>query len=720
MTADLQSTLALAAAIPLIALGVVLLALRPARREQILFGLFAVVWALQTVSVHIGRATDSAQILTIGAQVNLALVPATAVLLSLFVASLDRRWISPAVVVAGVSAVAAWGTLLVTPHLMKLATGTRLETGELTWGLIPLEFLLVNLPLYVVYYLSLASLYARYRRAPVGSPRHQARGLLLAFVIFLGYAVTNNLLTFLDLPGYFDIDAASKAARVPLFGAGELLLLALALHLVVRPARPENVDLPLVAAFVLPAAIAAIEYIVSESGSIYALFPLRILCVGILTYTLARHHLFDLEVRLSRLVAPVAAGFLLAAGILGSVFVGVAWGGWAPAYPLAGGAALAGATLLAGPGLGKVVFPATREETEFLYQRKLEVYRGTLEQILAARQPTDAGELRRLRRSLGITDREHAIIEYMVRQTMGRRATTDPDQGPRAGPGAMLLDRYRVDRLLGEGAHGRAYLAHDEKLSREVVVKAVGTVVFGGRAAKLLMREARIAGSIQHPNIISIFDMTEGPQEAFIVMEYADGGNLHGLLRRRRLDLYQAAYLLDQILAGLEAAHAKGVVHRDIKPENILLTKGGAIKLADFGVARDARPDATGLEGGALGTLLYMSPEQVRGIDVDARSDLYAVGVVFYQLLTGRFYLRIAGRDDFQVRRLILEEPPQLALAGFPAWVEPLLARALAKSPDDRFQSAAEMRSLLRQAASSELARLEAEAPTGQSGALAS
>ncbi len=714
MSPDYQAAFAIMAGVPLIVLGGLLLALRPARREQVYFGSFAVVWGLQSASVQVGWLTNSALLGKLGWTINFLLVPLLGVLLALFVTALQRRRWSPVLVVATVAAICSIATMLVAPRLILAGTGYT-EGGTFMVSFGPLEFPLVNLPLFVVYYMSLVALYVHYRRSPVGSKRHQARGLLLAFVIFLGYSTTNSLLTFLDLPESIGSTSAATTTRVLLFSAGQLLLAALALHLVFWPARPENVDLGLLCAFVLPPALAAGEYWYDGSGSMLLLAATRTVSVAVLTYTLARHNLFDLEVRLSRLASPVLASLLVVAGIVVAVIVAVAWGGWAPVYPVAGGAALAGVSLLAGPRLGQAFFPATREETEFLYQRKLEVYRGTLEQTLASRQPTDAGELRRLRRSLGISDREHAVIEYMVRQTMGRRDQTPDEGGPRAGPGAMLLDRYRVERLLGEGAHGRAYLAHDETLGREVVVKAVGTVVFGGRAAKLLMREARIAGSIQHPNIISIYDMTEGVQEAFIVMEYADGGNLHGLLRRKRLDLYQAAFLLDQILAGLEAAHAKDVVHRDIKPENILLTKGGAVKLADFGVARESRPDATGLEGGALGTLLYMSPEQVRGRDVDARSDLYAVGVVFYQLLTGRFYLRIAGRDDFQVRQLILESPPQLALAGFPPWVESLLRRALAKDPRDRFQSAAEMRERLREAASSELARHESEQPTDQS-----
>ncbi|HEV8360854.1 MAG TPA: serine/threonine-protein kinase, partial [Candidatus Thermoplasmatota archaeon] len=310
-------------------------------------------------------------------------------------------------------------------------------------------------------------------------------------------------------------------------------------------------------------------------------------------------------------------------------------------------------------------------------------------------EPAEEHELRALRKSLGLTEREHAVLEFVVRKNLGSGAPQPP--GPRVAPGVVLLGRYKIERLLGEGAHGRAYLAHDQVLDRDVVVKAVGTHALGGKAARLLLREARLAGSLKHPNIVAIYDVAEGPDEALIVMEYCDGGSLFSLLQRRgALGLREASAMLDQVLAALAAAHAKGIVHRDLKPENILLMRDGTIKLADFGVARETDAAATSItEGGAVGTLLYMSPEQVRGAKVDGRSDLYAAAVVFHQALTGRLYLRVAGKDDFQVRQLILRGAPRLDVKAQPAWIAALLQRGLAKDPDRRFASAAAMRAAM-------------------------
>src|SRR5581483_4119414 len=245
---------------------------------------------------------------------------------------------------------------------------------------------------------------------------------------------------------------------------------------------------------------------------------------------------------------------------------------------------------------------------------------------------------------------------------------------------APATPRYRVEHKLGEGAQGEALLAHDTALDRPVVLK---------RVPPSQAREARLVGALDHPNVVGIHDVVEETGGATLVLEYVDGGDLRGLLARRgALEPREADRLLEGILAGLEAAHAKGIVHGDVKPENVLLTAAGEPRLADFGAARRAGPEAT---AAPAGTLLYMAPEQVRGEAPDPRSDLFAAALVHAEMLTGRPVRDARGLDDFSLRARILagDELPELgARADF-------LRRALSPDPAARFASAAQMRAAL-------------------------
>ena len=211
-------------------------------------------------------------------------------------------------------------------------------------------------------------------------------------------------------------------------------------------------------------------------------------------------------------------------------------------------------------------------------------------------------------------------------------------------PGDTLFE-YRITRALGQGAFGTVYLAQDTLLDRPVAIKELTAAAQADRAAfQRFLQEARAAGSLNHPNIVTIYALKPADATVYLVMEYLPGGSLRGLLNQRgRLPVDDAVRIAADVCDGLAAAHAKGIVHRDIKPENILLTADGRAKVGDFGIAHVPRTAGGAYVGGLTqtgfqpGTLIYMSPEQICGEAVDGRSDVYQVGALLYEMLAGRY-----------------------------------------------------------------------------------
>jgi tetratricopeptide (TPR) repeat protein len=215
-------------------------------------------------------------------------------------------------------------------------------------------------------------------------------------------------------------------------------------------------------------------------------------------------------------------------------------------------------------------------------------------------------------------------------------------------PGDALFE-YRVTRALGQGAFGTVYLAQDTLLDRPVAIKELTAAAQADRAAfQRFLQEARAAGSLNHPNIVTIHALKPADATVYLVMEYLPGGSLRALLSQRgRLPVDDAVRIAADVCDGLAAAHAKGIVHRDIKPENILLTADGRAKVGDFGIAHVPRTAGGAYVGGLTqtgfqpGTLIYMSPEQILGQAVDGRSDVYQVGALLYEMLAGRHYIDV-------------------------------------------------------------------------------
>jgi eukaryotic-like serine/threonine-protein kinase len=266
------------------------------------------------------------------------------------------------------------------------------------------------------------------------------------------------------------------------------------------------------------------------------------------------------------------------------------------------------------------------------------------------------------------------------------------------------LGKYEIRGALGKGAMGTVYKGFDPHIERLVAIKTIRKDLAEPELAAQYMarfkNEAKAAGRLHHPNIVGVYEYGEDENVTFIAMEYVEGAGLREYLNRRaEFDFAQLVALMDQLLNALEFAHARGVVHRDIKPSNLIVTGQGVLKVADFGIARVDRTDLT-MAGMLIGTPLYMSPEQCRGLEIDSRSDLFSVGVVLYELLTGEKPFR--GNMEQITYKICHEEPEppsRLSKLRFPAAVDELIATALAKDPAARFQDAHAFRDSLRDVA---------------------
>ena len=281
--------------------------------------------------------------------------------------------------------------------------------------------------------------------------------------------------------------------------------------------------------------------------------------------------------------------------------------------------------------------------------------------------------------------------------------SSDPGSPPaRPLPASFAAGRYTVRGFLGEGGSKRVYLAHDTRLDRDVAVAIVEGL--NGEGLERGRREAQAVARLgDHPNIVSVFDTGEEDGKLYTVYQYMSGGSAADLIERavdHRLPLEQAVRLASELASALAFAHDKGVIHRDFKPANVFLDDSGTAKLGDFGLA--AALDRTRLTeaGTFLGTAAYMAPEQAMGQPADARSDLYSLGCVLYELVTGR--PPFVGDDTVAVVTQQLNTPPITPSWHRPevaAGLEALVLRLLEKDPDKRPQSGAEVREALASAA---------------------
>ena len=255
-----------------------------------------------------------------------------------------------------------------------------------------------------------------------------------------------------------------------------------------------------------------------------------------------------------------------------------------------------------------------------------------------------------------------------------------------------LAGRYRVDRLLGRGGMALVYLAHDEALDRPVAVKLLSDTLAADEEYRArFLREARVAARLAHRNIVRIYDAGEQDGRPYIVMECVPGGTLDQvLLTRGRLPPAEAVAVAIQVCDGLDCAHAAGLVHRDVKPQNLLVAADGTVKIADFGIARPLEAPRLTATGIVLGTAAYLAPEQSEGEPVTAAADLYALGAVLYELLTGRPPHTAGSLVELLVKRLDEPVAPVRERApDVPQALDDLVLRCLARDPAGRPASAA-------------------------------
>ncbi len=264
--------------------------------------------------------------------------------------------------------------------------------------------------------------------------------------------------------------------------------------------------------------------------------------------------------------------------------------------------------------------------------------------------------------------------------------------------GSVLGGRYRLVELLGQGGMATIYRARDAQLDRDVAVKLLRADL--GRDPDFLARfrdEARAAASLNHPNIVAVFDFGEEASGPYIVMELIDGQDLSSMLRENGpLAPRQAARVAAEVAKALHAAHVRGIVHRDVKPSNILVGRDGRVKVADFGIARALTESQLTSPGVTMGSVHYFSPEQARGEVATGASDTYALGIVLYESLTGQRPFSGDGAASVALARLTTTPPRPSALrAGTPVELDRIVQRSMALDPADRFASAASMASAL-------------------------
>jgi len=280
---------------------------------------------------------------------------------------------------------------------------------------------------------------------------------------------------------------------------------------------------------------------------------------------------------------------------------------------------------------------------------------------------------------------------------------------PKAGDdpliGRVIADRYLMLARLGEGGMGRVYLAEHVKMNRQCAIKVMNpSLINDTESATRFSREASNAARILHPNVAAVFDYGEADKVVYLVMEYVDGESLSAIIRREgALEPRRAVDIARQVADGLSAAHELGIIHRDLKPDNVIVARSRSHrevpKVVDFGIAKamsESPKDALTRSGLVIGTPEYMSPEQLLGDPVDARADVYSLGCILYQMLTGQSAFAADTREQM-IRRRLHEAPPHIreVMPELPARLDTVIAHMLARSAGDRLGSAAEVRDAL-------------------------
>jgi len=314
---------------------------------------------------------------------------------------------------------------------------------------------------------------------------------------------------------------------------------------------------------------------------------------------------------------------------------------------------------------------------------------------------------RRVEAMLAADQGEYLFIDRPAHQAVSGFTSTSSYVEAQQGLSGAMIGPYRLIRELGHGGMGKVYVAHDTRLGRMAALKVLPSRSASPERVVRFQREAKAASSLNHPNIITIYDFGKENGRDYIVSEYVEGHTLRAYIGDPDQSLNQILDLVIQVASALEAAHAEGIVHRDIKPENIMVRPDGYVKVLDFGLAKLTEQESSSDEinnytsensnfetrtGTLLGTFTYMSPEQARGQKVDLRTDLFSLGIILYELVTGT--RPFTGETWHHTMVAITDtEPSPLAneVEGAPVRLQEIISRALAKRRDDRYQTAREM-----------------------------
>ena len=250
------------------------------------------------------------------------------------------------------------------------------------------------------------------------------------------------------------------------------------------------------------------------------------------------------------------------------------------------------------------------------------------------------------------------------------------------------ISHYKILEKLGKGGMGEVYLAEDTELDRKIALKFLPPQYDEDAEIKTrFKREAKAAAALNHPNIITIYEVGEFEGKTYIAMEYVEGESLKECLSRQELSLEKSIEIAIEVCKGLSEAHQAGIVHRDIKPDNILINSKEQVKIADFGLAKVKGVSRLTKAESTLGTVSYMSPEQTRGEDVDQRSDIFSFGAVLYEMITAR--IPFEGDYEAAITYSILHEEPEPVerfKANVPNGLQTIIDKTLAKTPDERYQ----------------------------------
>lgn len=546
----------------------------------------------------------------------------------------------------------------------------------------------------------------------------QAQALVLGF----GVALLPRLglvLDDLNIPSFDGLgsDPARTAGRIAVTWGSFAILWALSYYVSRNdPAgRPRGFQVPFVFRWtVLFLALTTVLWIVGHflaqryqifaEGSLNLYYPFRwILFAFIVGYAIARYEVFDVEIRVKRFLR-----WLGIAGLAAGTFAASYFGIQAALSPLSEDPRAAAAliavvlavaiALLLRNAVGRatdLLLPRVAADEAYVRSRKLEVYGAHLEAAAAEGRLAGAPDplLESVRERLGITPEEHEALENIIQRVAHPPLRLEE----RISTGEPLFGRYRILRRLDSGAFADVFLAEDQPHQRRVVVKRLHPRSGPDEGLlKSFLREAEVAGRIRHPNIVPVHEVLREGGDAYLVMDYVEGGNLaERLAQAGPLPVEDALALARDMLKGLQAAHDEGVFHRDLKPTNILLSPQGRALLADFGVAHV--PSLEDTAGGSTagrappGTVAYMAPEQALGRPVDGRADIYAVGAILYELATGRRLHPADGLGEFELRQRVARGVGRTQLQAAPEALRPVLARALSKGPADRYATPKEM-----------------------------